>query len=373
MEYAIFYLFAAIGAFAGYKKGGASAGYTFVSAGIASYFSVWFLPYSLLVLDHVPGDYAVYVLLGVLLLSFIILFAAVRCGIEKFLDKYPSLDSDNVLSGMPILNNAAGVFFGAASGWCIAAFFAFFITFVPADLPLVSGKEFAQIADGKLISCSSIVSGKGEWINKQQDYVKQLAGKYRFCELKAAQEKAAQEAEKNKAAAEEKEKSAASPSVENNVPAPQAVSPAAQRFASPAMQAAAQNQARALQELDDAPKAAVKKAENPDTAPAGRFTALEAEKNKKLEDGVTFSLMLPVLNADGSKTAFTKIVKMGIRLPDDGVVPRLIDVEAPHSVLNQRGKVIYRTVRVDMTNVTYASVRSLKSHLEVKYVIVKDK
>ena len=126
MEYAIFYLFAAIGAFAGYKKGGASAGYTFVYAGIASYCSVWFLPYSLLVLDHVPRDYAVYVLLGVLLLSFIILFAAVRCGIEKFLDKYPSLDSDNVLSGMPILNNAAGVFFGAASGWCIAAFFAFF-------------------------------------------------------------------------------------------------------------------------------------------------------------------------------------------------------------------------------------------------------
>lgn len=357
MEQAIFYIFVAIWAFAGYKKGAAGTGYIFTSAGIAVYFSVWLLPFSLLVLEFVPPEFSDYALAAVLLLSFIILYAAVRWGIEKFLDSYPVCDSDMKLSELPLVNNIAGGLFGAASGYVTGAFFAFLFTFIPIQLPIVSTAEFAGFADGKLLAFSKTVNGNSnkEWNEKQQSYVKELAGKYRKFAKTA---NAAPDADSEKTAQPQPE------TVSRTVS--DTASPAAQKLASKAVNAVSANQENAMRE------AAV------ETAPAARNKSAvseqpEVSRKSAASEGVTFSLMVPVLNEDGSATDFTKITKIGIRLPENGEVPKVIEAEVPHPVLHFRDRVIFRKMKIDMEKVTLARVRDLNSRIEVKYIIVDEK
>ena len=181
MENAVFYLFVAIWAYSGYKKGAAGAGYVFVAAGMASYFPIWLLPFTLKVLEYIPAEYAGYALPAVLVLSFIIVFSFVRSGIDKFFDRYPAADSDIVLSEMPLVSNMCGGVFGASSGYAVTSFFAFLITFIPFEVPYVTNDSFAAFADGKILTFSRTVNRNSseEWNVKQQAYVTSLAEQFR--------------------------------------------------------------------------------------------------------------------------------------------------------------------------------------------------
>ena len=90
-------------------------------------------------------------------------------------------------------------------------------------------------------------------------------------------------------------------------------------------------------------------------------------------EGVTFSLMVPVLNEDGTSSEFTKVTKIGIRLLENGEVPNIIEIDVPHPVLHYRDRVIFRKMRISMKNITYALVRNLNPNIEVKYVVVVEK
>ena len=70
---AVFYIIVAIWVIGGYNRGAAKAGCDFTAVGMASYFSVWLLPLSLLVLEYIPEEFAVYSFLGVLVLSLLLL------------------------------------------------------------------------------------------------------------------------------------------------------------------------------------------------------------------------------------------------------------------------------------------------------------
>ena len=83
-------------------------------------------------------------------------------------------------------------------------------------------------------------------------------------------------------------------------------------------------------------------------------------------------LLLTKLREDGSNSGDTHPVKVGIRLAKNGKVPRVIDIEAPHPVVNTNRRV-YRKVRVDMGEVFYAPVRNLKPELDTKYSVVEIK
>ena len=100
----IFYLFVAIGAFCGFQRGAAKAGYDFTAVGMAVYYSIWLFPLSLMLLDYVPAEYSKYAFWGILLFSAVLLGSLIRAGIDKLLENYPRFDSEIVLSEIPLVN-----------------------------------------------------------------------------------------------------------------------------------------------------------------------------------------------------------------------------------------------------------------------------
>ena len=86
--------------------------------------------------------------------------------------------------------------------------------------------------------------------------------------------------------------------------------------------------------------------------------------------GVVFTILVPEVNEDGTNSEHTRSIKLGIRLPEDGKVPKLIDIYVPHPIRGYRDRVIYRKIRVDMSLVTSAFVRNLKPELDTRYEIV---
>lgn len=427
MENAVFYLFVAIWAYAGYKKGAAGAGYIFTSVGMASYFSVWLLPFSMKVLEYIPAEYASYVFPLILAVSFILLFSIVRGGIDKIFDKYPAADSDIVLSEMPLVSNVVGGVFGVCSGYAATSFFMFLITFAPIEVPYVTNDGFAAFADGKFFAFSRTVNRYSEesWNTRQQAYVKSLSEQFRKYSAEAIAKQKAEEEKAATSAAPE------TPQGSSDIPAPvvpgthvpvvqgapaasvsQDEANAAQRFARKAVQSAAANQEQAMKAVQNAYPAvqqyaaqgghvvngAVQTQGSPavypqipapvSSAPAvteytggvsyapalpGEAAPSGTDKDYTEAEGVTFSLVLPVLNEDGSNSGFTKVIKLGIRLEKDGKLPKVIDIDAPHPVLHHRDRVIYRKIRVDMSRVSCAYVRNLKANLDTKYVVVENK
>ena len=462
----IFYLFVAIGAFCGFQRGAAKAGYDFTAIGMAVYFSLWLLPLSLILLDYVPAEYSQYAFLAIFLLSAIILLSLVRAGIDKMLENYPAFDSEVVISEFPLINGVFGVLLGACSGFCSGAFIFFFATFSPFEIPYVSNENFNGYADKKILCVSRTVNyfASPEWNSKQASYLDELTGKFRVYgkppvpqeEKKAESADGAKEQQTVPNTADVSKQDVKQNAV-NQTPqqTPQAEQPnaqdkggktAAQKFASKAVNAADASQKAAEQVMSSEKNAVLpdgvskeelagegakivqnaleKKgkmkaseaaasamevlssgelSENRPAAPApaepqaaaaqsGTLTAVNpsavnpVQEKKSLPGvaapwslregrheiaGVTFTLLIPEVNEDGTNSIHTRGIKLGIRLPEDGKVPKLIDLYVPHPIIGHRDRVIYRKIRVDMSMVTYASVRNLKPELDTRYEVVE--
>ena len=425
----VFYLFVAIGAFCGYKKGTAKAGYDFTAIGMASYFSIWLLPFSLMVLEYIPAEYASYSFLAVLLISAIVLLSLIRSGITQLYDSYPAFDSEVVLSELPLINNIFGGLLGACSGFFLTAFVLFVVTFSPFEIPYITTVDFCKFTDEKVLCCSRAVNhfASGEWNEKQKNYLEKLTAQFRKRGKPEAQEE-----EKKDAPADIKPGSKV-PDVGVDTPAQGttgdvAEKTAAQKLASKAVEAASSNQKRAVNAsqdgevlktgktkeelaqqgtqivnkmMDGKQNSATSAANTANTAmdvlttgvipegntvapatpavpaaPAKPLPGVAApwSKGGKYEiPGVTFTLLIPELNEDGTNSIHTRGIKLGIRLDDEGKVPGLIDLHVPHPIVNHRDRVLYRRIRVDMSTVNYAPVRNLKPELDTRYDIVETK
>ncbi len=359
---AVFYIIVAIWVIGGYNRGAAKAGCDFTAVGMASYFSVWLLPLSLLVLEYIPEEFAVYSFLGVLVLSAIIIFVLIKSGIDQLTEKYPAFDSDVVLSEMPVINKVFGALFGFFSGCFVTSFFMLLLSFSPVEIPYVTTEEFCNNADSKVLSCSRAVNclSSSEWNRRQKEYLASVAEKFRTAGKPAKAETPAAEDGKPEASGAQTASGHADEAA------------AAQKLAAKAVKSIGKKQDEAVQAAQDWQKPSLELTTLPGDKPNNAAVQEGNGKSGSETPGVTFTLLLPKLREDGSNSGDTHPVKVGIRLAKNGKVPRVIDIEAPHPVVNSNRRV-YRKVRVDMGEVFYAPVRNLKPELDTKYSVVEIK
>ena len=376
----LFFLAVAGCAFAGFKKGTAESGYIFISAGMATYFPVWLLPFSLQITEHIPEEYQMYVLPAVLIIPFIIILLTVKALLKMLIDQYPVLNSDPTISEMPVLNKVGGAIFGAYSGYAALSFLMFFITFIPFDQSEIIGDDFAKKADSGILSFSRTVNkfAADSWNSKQQEYLETVTKKFRNIAGQEQTEKQPAEAE-----AKAEETSPAAEKAGNQTPAASKAGnqiPAAEKFAKKAVQAAETNQKRAAEaaeaaqnetpkpELPKAVPAAVEKPAGP--AESGKKDAAAVPPKAPERKAVSFRYTVSKLYSDGRESQFKSVLTLKINLPEDGKLPIMIDAEVPIPVLREKKRTITQTVRIDLTLQELTSIPALPEQEATKYTIV---
>ena len=343
---AIFYLIVILCVFAGYKKGAVAAGHFYIAIGMGVYFSVWLLPFVLPAVDMVPESYREYALPLFLLLCFIAISVLVKYGINKLIEEYPAYSSVPVIAGMPVVNNAVGAVFGAYLGYALAAFLLFVLSLAPYSVAGFIGDELGERADAGILEFSGKVNrfSNSSWNTRQAEFLKKLAKKHRKKPVADVGEVDIRESDHTTPAENAPEDGNTAP-VEGT---------AVQRLAGKAVQAAAENQARAMELMDGAAmQKAVKKTEG------------QVER-----EAVMFTLTLPVLQGDGRDSGWKREVKLGIVLPEDGKTPELIDASVPHPVFKEPKRRIYRTVRLDLSQIELTRVDALPEGTEIKYSVI---
>lgn len=371
---AIFYLAIASGALAGYKKGATDTGYFFVSSGMAAYFSVWLLPFSLIVADYVPGEYKQYALSLILLVSFLVILFAVKEGIARLVTEYPILNSDSVFCEVSVVSSLVGGVFGALSGFALISFLLFCLSFVPFDFSVIVKDDLGAKADEKILAFSRRVNKMSHesWNTRQEEYLKELAGKYR--QLPKPEEEVSEDGE-GKDPADKKGKNEGSEPV-LNVPTstPAGEIPIARRLAGKAVNAATENQQRVADTAMD--KTERERASKPKVRKRAKAN-LHKNENVPAEPEqsevckyVRFTLTVPLLKADGSDTSFKRKMDFGIALPEDGKVPEMVDAEIPLPVHNEPGVKIKRVMRLDFSTMELSRVEVLPQGMQIKYSVI---
>lgn len=359
MTECIFYLLILGFAAYGFKKGMPDSGMLFVKTGAATYFSIWLLPLLLPVFANLPPDASPYAFCGAAAALFIIIFAILQSAETKIIDSYPAYDSEPVFSALQLASSILGTVFGALAGYAAAAFVLMLLSFIPAELPMLTPDALAESSQKAALGFSRKVNllASEEWNAKQEEVFSKLRSEYAkvsdFAPEENTEEKTTENAKDDKAGKQAEKAPAAegnSTSAETESVQTASSLPLPQRIASKAVSSINNVSEQQMAELDD------KK-----SAPPAK---------KKSPEAVTFEYIVKVLKPDGSESDYPRKLKLGINLPEDGKIPVMIDAEVPMPVLRDPKRTITRTLRIDLSLLELTRVKAIPEQKAVKYTIV---